>query len=153
ADPSWDYQSGKRVKDNENSQFAMSPHQLPIPEFVRARGAELQGDTGFWAKLRLGWPNPPDTIVKLLIGPLASGSAVLADGDVVAEIKNQHRNLLAVEMEAYGLYAAANLSASSRPTAFALKAVCDFADPDKRDEFQSFAAYTSAETVREFFER
>src|SRR5262249_10891681 len=37
ADPTWDWQSGKRVRDKENTQFAISPHQLAAAEFIRAR--------------------------------------------------------------------------------------------------------------------
>jgi len=31
-----------------------------------------------------------------------------------------------------------------RPKVVAMKSVCDFADPEKGDEWQSYAAYTSA---------
>jgi nucleoside phosphorylase len=58
-----------------------------------------------------------------------------------------------IEMEAYGLYAAAAQSGSPRPTAFALKSVCDFADEQKDDKWQAYAAYTSAEIFRTFAER
>jgi nucleoside phosphorylase len=78
---------------------------------------------------------------------------VLADGETVAEIKLQQRNLIVVEMEAYGLYAAASLAGNPKPIAFALKSVCDFADPDKKNAHQAYAAYTSATALKEFFER
>jgi nucleoside phosphorylase len=84
---------------------------------------------------------------------MASGSAVLADGEVVAEIKTQQRDLCGIEMEAYGVYAAAHAACEPRPLTFALKAVCDFADPDKDDRFQRFAAYTSARTTALLVER
>lgn len=55
-------------------------------------------------------------------------------------------------MEAYGIYAAAQSASFPRPSAFAMKSVCDFADPDKDDDYQLYAAYTSAQAVRIFFE-
>lgn len=153
ADPAWDWQSGKRVRDKENVQFAISPHQLPVAQFVRARIEQLSADSALWNDIRMGWHVPSTNQPRLLPGPLASGSAVLGDGQVIAEIKDKHRNLLGVEMEAYGMYSAASMASYPRPTAFALKSVCDFADPDKKDDHQSYAAYTSAQTLKAFFER
>jgi nucleoside phosphorylase len=72
---------------------------------------------------------------------------------VVDEIKLQHRSLLGIEMEAYGLFAAAASAEFPRPTPIAIKSVCDFADEDKSDEFQAYAAYTSARALGGFFER
>jgi nucleoside phosphorylase/CheY-like chemotaxis protein len=153
ANPTWDWQSGKRVRDRENSQFSIAPHQLGVPEFVKARFEELAADSVVWKEIRDKWEGPRLNPIRLIVGPVASGSAVLADGKVVEEIKRQHRNLVGIEMEAYGLYAAAASSTLPRPTAFALKSVCDYANPDKSDDHQGYAAYTSAETLRVFAER
>ena len=51
------------------------------------------------------------------------------------------------------LCAAAAAEARPGPTVFALKAVCDFADSAKNDDYQAYAAYTSARAVQAFFER
>jgi nucleoside phosphorylase/CheY-like chemotaxis protein len=153
ADPTWDWQSGKRVRDKENTQFAIAPHQLAAAEFARVRAQRLAGDAAFLAKVRADWVDPPHDALRLLVGPMASGSAVLADGQVVEEIRTQERNLLGVEMECYGLFAAAAASGAPRPTAMAFKSVCDYADPDKKDSKQPYAAFTSAAVMKEFFER
>jgi nucleoside phosphorylase len=153
CDPTWDWQSGKRVRDKENTQFSIAPHQLPAKEFLRARAQQLAADSGLWSKVRDEWPNPPTSHLRLLLGPMASGSAVLADGQVVNEIRAQERNLLGVEMECYGLFAAAASAPHPRPTPLAFKSVCDFADPDKKDDIQAYASYTSASALRYFFER
>jgi nucleoside phosphorylase/CheY-like chemotaxis protein len=150
VDPTWDWQSGKRVKDKDNTQFAIAPHQLPASEFIRARVQQLASNSDLWHEIRKKWPSPPSHELRLLVGPVASGSAVLADGQVVTEIKVQERNLLGIEMECYGLFAAASLAAFPRPTVIAFKSVCDFADPDKKDEFQAYAAYTSANALHVF---
>jgi nucleoside phosphorylase/CheY-like chemotaxis protein len=153
VDPSWDWQSGKRVRDKENSSFAISPHQLSVGAHIRTRFEQLRTDKTLLSEIGNGWPEHPPHQLKLVIGPVASGSAVLADGLVTAEIKQQHRDLCGIEMEAYGVYSAASLAGYPRPVAFALKAVCDFADPDKDDKLQSYASYTSAALMRAFFER
>jgi nucleoside phosphorylase len=77
----------------------------------------------------------------------------LADAEAVNEIKSQHRDLLGIEMEAYGVYAAAAFASRPQPKAIALKSVCDFADADKNDSAQRFAAYMSAQVMRTFFDR
>lgn len=153
ADPTWDYQSGKRVKDKDSSAFSIAPKQLGAPDKVAARLEMFRRDLGLWSSIKRAWPSSPMHDLRLLIGPLASGSAVLADGQVVQEIKLQHRNLLGIEMEAYGLYDAASYASDPQPSAMAFKSVCDFADPDKKDSFQAYASYTSAEAVKAFFER
>lgn len=152
ADPAWDWQSGKRTRDKENAKFSMAPHQLPAPAAVRAHVDQLRSDTAALTKIAAGFPAAP-TIPKIVPGPMASGSAVLADGEVIKAIKDQHRELCAVEMEAYGLYASAHTASRPQPLAFALKSVCDYADPDKDDENQKFAAYASAQVVNLLLER
>jgi len=153
ADTSWDWQSGKRIKDTENSQFAIDPHHLSASEFLRSRIQQMQADKALLSDIRSRWPTPPDQELKLHIGPIASGSAVLADGQTVTQIREQQRTLLGVDMEGYGLFAAAAAADHPMPTPMVLKSVCDFADPDKDDGFQSYAAYTSASLLWSFLQR
>jgi len=152
GDPCWDWQNGKHVASATEHRFAIAPDQLSVSNFVRARADQLRANIGLWSEVRARWPSPPDTELKLRIGPMASGSAVLADENLLETIVQQHRNLVAVEMEAYGVYAAAISARFPRPTVFALKSVCDFANGDKDDQWQAYAAYTSASAVRIFFE-
>jgi nucleoside phosphorylase/CheY-like chemotaxis protein len=153
ADTSWDWQSGKRVMDKENAQFAMDPHHLPAHEFLRSRAKQLQVDRAALAEIKSVWPNPPGHELKLHVGPMASGSAVLADGQTLTQIREQQRTLLGVEMEGYGLFAAAAAADHPAPLSMVMKAVCDFADSDKNDGMQAYAAYTSANGLRLFLER
>jgi nucleoside phosphorylase/CheY-like chemotaxis protein len=153
ADTSWDWQSGKRVRDKENSQFAMDPHHLTTDEYLRSRAKQLKAERGLWNDVRLAWPDAPEHELRFHVGPLASGSAVLADGRTVEEIRSQQRTLLGVEMEAYGLFAAAAGADRPIPRVMAMKSVCDFADPDKKDAMQAYAAFTSATALRTYIER
>jgi nucleoside phosphorylase len=95
----------------------------------------------------------PEAQLSLRTGAVASGSAVIADADVVSEIQRKDRSLIGIEMEVYGIYAAANYASFPRPTAFAMKSVCDFGTKIKNDEFQVYAAYTSARVFALFCER
>ncbi len=153
ADPSWDFQSGKRVRDKLNTQFSIRPHQLPAPAKIRRHIEQLAGDKAALAKISTDYPDEAPSITALRPGPVASGSAVLADGEVIEQIKLQHQELIGVEMEIYGVYAAGHAASGPQPLYFALKGVCDFADPDKEDGHQRYAAYASARVLQLLVER
>lgn len=153
ADPAWDFQSGKRVRDKENTQFSIRPHQLPASAHVRSHVEQLREDKDALNKIATTFSEHPSGVPRIFVGPVASGSAVLADGDVIKEIRSQHQELIGVEMEIYGLFAAAHSASRPQPQYFALKGVCDFADPDKEDGHQRFAAYASAQVLRLLIER
>ena len=153
ADPAWDFQSGKRVRDKENSTFSISPHQLHPPAIVRTHVEQIRADHVALARISTNFGSDAPGQTRLIIGPVASGSAVLADGQVIDEIKLQHRDLIGVEMEVYGMYAAAHGASQPQPRPFALKGVCDFADPDKDSKDQRYAAFASANILRLLMER
>lgn len=86
--------------------------------------------------------------LKIHTGPVASVPAVIADKDVIEDIKGQERKLLGLEMEAYGMYYAASHSVLPHPKFCAvLKSATDFADEHKGDEYQPYGAMTSAELL------
>lgn len=154
ADMSWDYQSGKHVStQNALNGFLMDPHFIPADAFVSARVAQLSNDEAVSLSVWRGWHPKRDAPPKLLRGPVASGSAVLADRQFTESIRLQQRKLLAVEMELYGVFFAAEQAPRPKPVALGMKSVCDFADEEKSDELQSYAAYTSACYLQEFCER
>jgi nucleoside phosphorylase len=60
------------------------------------------------------------------------------------QTSNNNIELLSIEMESYGVYAAASEFRILQPLPISLKAICDFADENKDDAHQEYAAYTSA---------
>ncbi|HFG2126877.1 TPA: hypothetical protein ACGF4W_001742 [Vibrio cholerae] len=149
----WDYQQGKRM---ENGEHLIDPHQLPSSASIKAHAELLQDDKDFFHNMILNYKGNKSHIVgvpKLHIGPIAVGSSVIADSAIVQSIQSQQRKALGIEMEIYGLYYAAINSSSPTPQVFAIKSVCDFADSLKSDNYQSYASYTSANTLKELFER
>ena len=46
----------------------------------------------------------PNVTAPVLIGPVATGSAVVADPSKLAHISQQHRKLSAIDMETFALY-------------------------------------------------
>lgn len=153
-DPVWEWPSGKLSSENGGTYLEPAPHQIATSEFIVARMQQLQSDHSLWTRIYNSWPaNRPATTLRLHIGPGASGSAVVADNATVQDIQNQHRKLTVVEMEAYGVCAAARFSASPKPTSVVMKAVCDFADRKKNDDWQKYACYVSAQGMAAFFSR
>ena len=154
ADPSWDWGSGKQDIRDGKSHFSPSPNQIPIETGIRAKLKRYSRDAALLATIRAGWPaTKPDSALRLHVEPVASGAAVLADRAYVDFINEQQRKFVGVEMELYGMYVAGENCSKPRPATFALKSVCDFADEKKCDEYQAYAAYTSARFLYEFATR
>jgi nucleoside phosphorylase/CheY-like chemotaxis protein len=150
ADPSWDWGSGKRTVTLDGPAFLLSPHQSSLHPSLSNTAQQLAENRNLLAGISSRWDGPlPAGRLRAHIGPLASGASVLADGETIAEIRRlQNRDLLAVDMEAYAVMDAASYSSDSEEVrAIAIKSVCDFAGGDKGDEWQTYAAYTSAEFV------
>ena len=150
ADPAWDWQMGKYAK----GRFHVAPDQIDIPTGVAERFRLLGNDAQLWFEIYTSYSGPkPQNLPALKIGPVTSGSAVLADARLLSEIRRQHRNLLGVEMELYGMYAAARDSSPPNPIAFGVKSVCDFADDKKNDDYQAYASHVSGKCLAAFCER
>lgn len=156
ASPVWDWTSAKWDKDeNGNDRILPAPHYIDCSREIVSRFKLLAHDEMFLARIRQNWQgSKPSEALSAHIGPNASGPIVVADGSTLNTIKTtQNREVLALEMEAYGVYAAAFSAGLPRPNVFSVKSVCDFADPRKNDDMQKYAAYTSAEVVIEFLRR
>jgi len=150
ADPSWDWQMGKLSPDG----LSVSPDQIDIPTAVSTRFVQLADAKQMWLELYESYPGPkPANLPTVKVGPVTSGSAVLADAKLLAEIRKQHRKLIGVDMELYGVYAASRDCSPPNPITFGLKSVCDYADSQKSDEFQEYAAHMSVGALREFCAR
>lgn len=154
ASPVWEWQSGKRVLSGEHSVFNVDPDQIAVSAEVVSRFEQLVADASAWAAIYTGFKGQkPEAMLRAHVGPVATGSVVLADPETVEEIKVQHRKLLGVEMEIYGVYAAARFASRPKPLTLALKSVSDFADSRKDDRFQQYAAHTSAQALWQFLTR
>lgn len=153
ADPSWHWESGKHSMVGDQPSFSPAPNQIYVPRKLRNRFEQLGKDESFLAAIRRDFDgDKPKQKPRLLIGPMASGSAVLNNRSFLDLIKAQDRKALAVEMEAYGVYTAAEESDLPVAQAFCIKGVSDFADGTKEDRYQAYAAYTSARAFQRLME-
>lgn len=80
---------------------------------------------------------------------MVSGNAVVADEKIMRETINGPK-VSGVDMEAYGVAFACN-NHPSKPNPIIIKAICDFADSNKNDVYQTAAAYASAQVLYKLF--
>jgi nucleoside phosphorylase len=153
ADPTWDYGSGKRALDNNRSPvFYAAAYQVALDPHLRQLVAELARDQQVIRELRGNWGgDTPKGSLSAHVGPMASGASVISDDVESRNIVLQHREVVAIEMEAYAVMAAVEYSISPKPKAIAIKSVCDYADEHKNDDWQKYAAYTSAAFADKLF--
>jgi nucleoside phosphorylase/CheY-like chemotaxis protein len=153
ADPSWDYESGKRKVVGKAAKFEAAPHQMNVAPELRAKIDKLISDYEFLDQIKRDWVGPKINYpLRAKRGPVASGGSVIEDQKVVALIKEQHRKLIGVEMETYGVLLAAHEATFPKPQAVSMKSICDFADEDKNNDHQVYASYTSARFMAKLVE-
>lgn len=86
------------------------------------------------------------------VAPMASGSAVVADGGIWQRLRNMGvRKIAAVEMEAATIATIAH--ARDVPRWLVVKGVMDHANSDKDDRYKAFAARASAEVLFALIDR
>ncbi|WP_027546947.1 response regulator [Bradyrhizobium sp. WSM2254] len=154
ADLSWDWGSGKIKKIKGKTHFSPAPYQRRLDETLGRAAKELKADEPFlrrlWEEAEMPKPkNPP----RILVGGMASGASVLQSTDAVTKVIQQHKDVLAIEMEAFSIMFAAQTAPLPRPLAIVAKSVCDFGDGKKNDKYQRYAAYVSARVFEEFSRR
>lgn len=149
AERSWDWQGGKWLSDGA---FEAAPdHKEGSAELVAlARGAESVAED-YWRRQDIRPGKKP----SIRVGPMVSGSAVVEDPEKHELFIKQHRKAVAVDMECFGVYFAAEMSTELKPKTLCIKAVSDLADRNKSDNFQDYCSELSArvafDTVCRYF--
>ncbi|QKJ15436.1 hypothetical protein [Yersinia kristensenii] len=151
ADPTWDWGSGKLTIVDGVAKFLSQPTQIALEPSIRRKIQYLSTSNTYMNEIYSAWTgNRPQHNPKVHIGPMATGAVVLEDPITVDLIKTQNRATNGIEMEAFGVMAAAYYSGPNRPKVLIAKSVCDFANPEKNDAWQHYAAYTSAQFAYQF---
>ncbi len=146
-----DYGSGKRGTEAGAQVFRPDPHPINLAPILRNRLRDWQMKSGQLSWIRDRWQGAaPNTVLKLHVGPLGSGEAVVAADPVVDEVREHWRKLIGIEMEAYGVHFASQEAIHPPPMFLCLKSICDFADAEKKDDWQHYAAYTAAQLCQLF---
>jgi nucleoside phosphorylase/CheY-like chemotaxis protein len=153
ADPCWDWGSGKWIVDHRDGcrKFLPAPYQWRIDETLRSWLKEVGEDSIILQNIHKSFMgSKPRFFPKVVIDAMASGGSVLQSNEVMDEVREQHKNLIGIEMESFGVFTAAEYAAEPRPRCLSVKVVCDFGDSDKSDSFQTYAAFVSARFLYEF---
>jgi nucleoside phosphorylase len=89
--------------------------------------------------------------LRVVDGKVATVGQVVADAVLSKQIWGQYRQCVALDMESYGVFRAAEeFSSERRPRLFFIKAAVDFADERKNDRYQKFGAALSANFLWNF---
>jgi nucleoside phosphorylase len=155
GDPTWDWGSGKHAEnENGSSVFRLSPKQSDLNVGLAVICDEISRSAEFKRRIRADWSRElPAGEFRCHVGPMASGASVIANASLAEEIALQNRDLIGIEMEAFAVMVASEYAVSYQVLTLAIKSVCDYADKEKQDGWQPYAAYTSSRFADELFRR
>jgi nucleoside phosphorylase/DNA-binding NarL/FixJ family response regulator len=149
ADPTWDYGSGKVIELAKKQRgFQQAPLQVRLDPLIRAQLMQAITQkflTERWASFK---GKKPAAATSMQVGPMACGASVIANASVGKEIESQHRKVIALDMESYGVCTAAELAPYPRPLPIVIKAIVDFGDKRKGViDVREYSAYMAAEVL------
>ncbi|WP_321794740.1 hypothetical protein [Caballeronia sp. J97] len=148
AEAVWDYTNGKHAVLDGKPAFRPAPRVIDIDPVVISQIQRLCRGEGVMKSIADSFrPKRPEQVPALRVGPMFTGTAVVADSDVAQGLEAIHRKVIGVEMEGYGVACAVKYLGHGRPEVFILKGVSDFADERKDDDWHDYASFTSAQVL------
>jgi nucleoside phosphorylase/CheY-like chemotaxis protein len=151
ADGTLDYGFGK-LKENSSKEtiFEPAPQQILTKQGILSKIQNFNRDAKtlavIYAEYKSG--NKPNNQPSVVVGTVASGSYVVQSPTFLAGIVSRDRKLKGVDMEGYGVYMACHFF--DQTSSLFIKSVSDFGDEKKDDNYQDYAAYTSANYLYQF---
>lgn len=148
VDQSWNGGSGKLL-DSQAGETLFLPdyHHEVLDAKLKTIVMEYCNDREFLDTLSRGFEydnGTPPFKLNIHCVDVTSVSAVTQSANVIKTLKGLARKLGGLEMEAYGVYYAARHTLDPAPTPIVVKAVADYADEHKADNYQQYCAYISA---------
>jgi len=133
----WDYSTGKYVGPDESEIRFGDLGFLPRPVSVKP-------DSGILDIIKAA-ADDPENEFHIHVGPMACGSCVVANTEMVdKQIRALFPKTLGLDMESYSVCFAAESASDPKPKPVVIKSICDYANSEKSDMYQKFAAYTSS---------
>lgn len=154
----WNYSSGKYISMDSTVEkgspiLDFIPDSSSIKLDPKILGKSLQNFSDKLNSIKNNWPLQLTNDLKIISGPMACGTAVVASCEIVEQLVKKHfRKTSGIDMESYGMFYAATNGLGKNPIPICIKSICDFADADKMDNFQNYAAHTSANFMKYFIE-
>ncbi len=151
ADQVWDGASGKLRSNGEGGVlFQPDPRSKILDEGLKEKLLHIKSKRKYLDKIRKKYPGEaPKTVLDIHIGPMASVPAVIQSTKEIEKIQSISRKLIGIEMETYGVFYSAAHCKKPKPIVLSVKSVSDFANEEKNDSCQDYAAYTSSAFVYE----
>ena len=147
AERAWEHQTGKWQGDA----FKLEAYQAPLRNDVKTLIEQEIEKTACFHSTRDTFRSTVDEKfldAPVVIGPVVSGSAVVSSSLMQEMIADQHKRLVGLDMEVYGMYRAAEMSAAGI-VAVSIKCVVDYADEDKNDQYQLIGTVISGAIARD----
>ena len=138
----WEYQTGKWKEGS----FKQEPYQAELTRYLQVDLEQSTENRELLNNIRHDLYSSALRDMSIKVAPISSGSAVIADDEIMEKIGTQHRKMAGLEMEMYSLYEAAAQSLCS-PKVFGAKAVVDMGGNDKNDDYQEVGCIVSARYV------
>ena len=151
----WDYGSGKITTEKNGALgFQQDPRPLTIAPEIKAHLQKEFIQDNIVKSVESSWQKGngemAKTRLKVILGPMASGSYVIENIKKIQEVVDQQRKLVGIDMEAYAIFYAATYSTNPKPIPIVIKSICDFGDSRKNNKMQAYASYTSANFLYHF---
>lgn len=117
ADQAWDYGAGKLVDQMGTQVLEPAPSPIPLDPFMKYDVAWFQRESQpILNEIFEAWDGlAAESEPVMRVGPVASGAAVVGDRRRLEEILGHNRKLIGVDMEAYGVFYAAQFAREPRP--------------------------------------
>ena len=119
------------------------PDEAPVDTELLNRARYYEADWHTIIRVKRPGDSTNNEIPQVFFGVIASGEKVIADEERASELKKVHSKILAIDMESYGVGDAA-ARAPNRPRFIAIRGISDFADSNKNDDWQKYAADSAA---------
>lgn len=152
ADPCFDWGAGKWTKELPSGavQFHPAAYQWRLDEALRVATRAVAEQPGVLSSIHSSFAGiKPSEPPKVIIDAMASGASILQAAANMKGVRDQHKNLVGIEMESYAVFTAAEYASEPRPKCISIKSVCDFGDETKTDAAHTYAAHTSANFLYE----
>lgn len=146
----WDYESGK-ISDIPSGGYSFKPDMKCIPtvQSIITRLSDFANNKSILSNIHNEFKGKkPDTQLVVKFDSVGSGPYLLRSKNYLAELLDNDRKLVAVDMEGYGVYKAASFHQGTIPVF--IKSVSDFGDPEKKDDIHDYSSYVSARFLIEF---
>lgn len=146
ADEVWNCGTGKFVSPEKASIRFDSVGFIPRPTAI-----ELLSDIREFVEQAV---NSEENQCHVFIGSMACGHSVITNREILDKhIRAHNSRTIGLDMESYAVAYAARYADAPQSKALIIKSVCDFADNEKSDKYQKFAAYTSCEFAKLLYEK